>query len=196
MVIKEAYESPIILTEAAVFQKLKTKSKSIKKTCKDILDGKIRIRKDDEEKVKEFIDKNKDKIKEVYEAVDKDVDNIHTPKDAVEYLASFGVGMASMAAAILSPTAILLGATLIPVQIILVIIGGLSLIYNTVKFIKDISDDSTMSKASDAMKKIQKQLLTIDISKFNNDRLKKEYNALVDELDIAINNIKRTQQEW
>ncbi len=187
MIIKEAYNSPIVLTEAGIFEMLKLKQKNIKKSCEDILNGKIKIK--DDEEIEDFVYENKDKIKDIYNAANKDINKIRTPKDIVKVLGSAGVSFAGFLGSILAPSAILVGSTLLPVQIILFITGLFSLLYLMVKSIKEDTDIETLINAKNAMYKIKRQLKNIDIDRIKNEKIKKECNKLIDELDKSIYNI-------
>ncbi len=187
MIIKEAYNSPIVLTEAGIFEMLKLKQKNIKKSCEDILNGKIKIK--DDEEIEDFVYENKDKIKDIYNAANKDINKIRTPKDIVKVLGSAGVSFAGFLGSILAPSAILVGSTLLPVPIILFITGLFSLLYLMVKSIKEDTDIETLINAKNAMYKIKRQLKNIDIDRIKNEKIKKECNKLIDELDKSIYNI-------
>ena len=194
MVIKEAYESPIVLTETALFEKLNVKNDKIKKLCKNILSGEIRLKNaDEEENVKKFLNKNRNNIKTIYDAVSKDTEKIDPKKDCIELITGVGVSLAAAVGALLGPSAILIGTFLFPVEITLLLITVLSWLYIVIRGFKTSADGAKFDRAKDSLIKIRKQLRKANPDNFKDDKLRKEYNDLMDELDIVIENARQAE---
>ncbi len=194
MVIKEAYESPIVLTETALFEKLNVKNDKIKKLSKSILSGEIRLKNaDEEENVKKFLDKNHNNIKTIYDAVSKDTDKINPKKDFIKLITGVGVSLAAAAGSLLGPSAILIGTFLFPVEITLLLITVLSWLYVVIKGFKTSADGAKFDRAKDSLIKIRRELQRADPDNFKDDKLRKEYNDLMDELDIVIENARQAE---
>ena len=192
MVIVEAAQSPIVLNEFALFEKLNVKTDKIKSIIKDITSGNIRIKdKDDEEEIKEFIEDNKDKLESLYKALNIDMEKYDYKKDGLISLLSELVAISLSVTAIFVPTALLIGSVIIPVEFITLLLAVLSLIYSIVKFVNMISNTKAINEANGALMKVKRNMAKIDINKFKNNKLTEEYNKLMDEIDNSLKNNKK-----
>ena len=152
MVIVEAAQNPIILNEFALFEKLNIKKDEIKATVRKIIDGGVKIKnKDDEDEVKEFIDKNEKSFKEIYKALDVDLSKYSTSKEGRKLLISLAIFVLSSIVIIFAPAAIIFGAVVIPIEFIILLTEVLSFVYSVVKSISIYSKSSSINEAFDAL---------------------------------------------
>ena len=192
MVIVEAAQNPIILNEFALFEKLNIKKDEIKATVRKIIDGGVKIKnKDDEDEVKEFIDKNEKSFKEIYKALDVDLSKYSTSKEGRKLLISLAIFVLSSIVIIFAPAAIIFGAVVIPVEFIILLTEVLSFVYSVVKSVSIYSKSGSINEAFDALNKIKSNLKKLDVSKFNNDRLTEKYNTLMEEIDSDMKSLRK-----
>ena len=192
MVIVEAAQNPIILNEFALFEKLNVKKDEIKATVKKILSGSLKIKnEDDENEVKEFIDKNEKSFKEIYKALDVDLSKYSTSKEGRKLLISLAIFVLSSIVIIFAPAAIIFGAVVIPVEFIILLTEVLSFVYSVVKSVSIYSKSGSINEAFDALNKIKSNLKKLDVSKFDNDRLTEKYNTLMAEIDSDMKSLRK-----
>ena len=194
MVIVEAAQNPIILNEAALFEKLNVKKDEIKATVKKILSGSVKIKNvEDEDEVKEFIDKNESSFKKIYEALDVDVSKYNRTKEGRKALIALAIFILTSILIIFAPTAIIFGAVIIPTEFILLLTEVFSFIYGIVKSFSFSSNVDSMDESFNALDKIKSNLKKLDVSKFNNEELTKKYNNLMEEIDADMKSLRKKQ---
>ena len=192
MVIVEAAQNPIILNEFALFEKLNIKKDEIKATVRKIIDDGVKIKnKDDEDEVKEFIEKNEKSFKEIYKALDVDLSKYSTSKEGRKLLISLAIFVLSSIVIIFAPAAIIFGAVVIPVEFIILLTEVLSFVYSVVKSVSIYSKSGSINEAFDALNKIKSNLKKLDVSKFDNDRLTEKYNILMEEIDSDMKSLRK-----
>lgn len=191
MVIVEAAQSPIYLNEFALFEKLNVKTDKIRYSIRSILDGNMKIKnKDDENEVKDFIDKNESKFKEIYEALNVDLTKYNSTKEGRKAIISLIVFLISSVAIIFVPTAVIFGSIIIPVEFITLLTQVISFIYAVVKGIIVSSKNDSINEAYGALSKIKSSLKKLNIEKFKNKELQDHYNNLMAEIDQDMKTVR------
>lgn len=194
MVIVEAAQNPIILNEFALFEKLNVKKDEIKATVRKIIDGGIKIvNKNDEDEVKEFINKNESSFKKIYEALDVDLSKYSSSKEGRKALIAVAIFIVSSIAIIFAPTAIIFGAVVIPIEFILLLTEVFSFIYSIIKTISLVSNQNSINDAFSALSKIKSSLKKLDMKKFDDDKLTERYNNLMEEIDADMKSLRKKQ---
>ena len=192
MVIVEAAQNPIILNEFALFEKLNVKKDEIKATVKKILSGSLKIKnEDDENEVKEFIDKNEKSFKEIYKALDVDLSKYNATKEGRKALIALAVFILSSVAIIFAPAAVIFGSVIIPTEFILLLTEVFSFIYGIVKSFSVSSKVDSINEALNSLDKIKSNLKKLDVSKFDNENLTKKYNDLMVEVDSDMKSLRK-----
>lgn len=192
MVIVEAAQNPIILNEFALFEKLNVKKDEIKATVKKILSGSLKIKnEDDENEVKEFIDKNEKSFKEIYKALDVDLSKYNATKEGRKALIALAVFILSSVAIIFAPAAVIFGSVIIPTEFILLLTEVFSFIYGIVKSFSVSSKVDSINEALNSLDKIKSNLKKLDVSKFDNENLTKKYNSLMEEIDNDMKSLRK-----
>lgn len=192
MVIVEAAQNPIILNEFALFEKLNVKKDEIKATVRKILSGSLKIKnEDDENEVKEFIDKNEKSFKEIYKALDVDLTKYNATKEGRKSLIALAVFILSSIAIIFAPAAVIFGSVIIPVEFILLLTEVFSFIYSIVKSFSVSSKVDSINEALNSLDKIKSNLKKLNISKFDNENLTKKYNNLMVEIDNDMKSLRK-----
>ena len=192
MVIVEAAQNPIILNEFALFEKLNVKKDEIKATVKKILSGSLKIKnEDDENEIKEFIDKNEKSFKEIYKALDVDLSKYNATKEGRKSLIALAVFILSSIAVIFAPAAVIFGSVIIPVEFILLLTEVFSFIYGIVKSFSVSSKVDSINEALNSLEKIKSNLKKLNISKFDNENLTKKYNSLMEEIDNDMKSLRK-----
>lgn len=192
MVIVEAAQNPIILNEFALFEKLNVKKDEIKATVKKILSGSLKIKnEDDENEIKEFIDKNEKSFKEIYKALDVDLSKYNATKEGRKSLIALAVFILSSIAVIFAPAAVIFGSVIIPVEFILLLTEVFSFIYGIVKSFSVSSKVYSINEALNSLEKIKSNLKKLNISKFDNENLTKKYNSLMEEIDNDMKSLRK-----
>jgi len=192
MVIVEAAQNPIILNEFALFEKLNVKKDEIKATVKKILSGSFKIKnEDDENEVKEFIDKNEKSFKEIYKALDVDLSKYNATKEGRKALIALAVFILSSVAIIFAPAAVIFGSVIIPTEFILLLTEVFSFIYGIVKSFSVSSKVDSINEALNSLDKVKSNLKKLDVSKFNNENLTKKYNTLMEEIDSDMKSLRK-----
>ena len=191
MVIVEAAQSPIYLNEFALFEKLNVKTDKIRYSIRSILDGNMKIKnKDDENEVKDFIDKNESKFKEIYEALNVDLTKYNSTKEGRKAIISLIIFLISSVAIIFVPTAVIFGSIIIPVEFITLLTQVISFIYTVVKGIIVSSKNDSINEAYSALSKIKSSLKKLNIEKFKNKELQEHYNNLIAEIDQDMKTVR------
>lgn len=194
MVIVEAAQNPIILNEFALFEKLNVKKDEIKVTVRKILSGSLKIKnEDDENEVKEFIEKNEKSFKEIYKALDVDITKYNATKEGRKALIALAIFILSSIAIIFTPAAVIFGSVIIPTEFILLLTEVFSFIYSIVKSFSIYYKVDSINEAFNSLDKIKSNLKKLDISKFDNENLTKKYNDLMEEIDDDMKSLRRKQ---